>query len=111
MQLAFKKNKSALVVSLSGELDHHCARTAKEEIDRRFAASGLKNIVFDLSGLDFMDSSGIGIIIGRFKVCASLGGRTSIAAPPPHVARVLHISGMRKVMPIWGSVDAAVHGM
>jgi len=110
LQLAFKKINKTMVVSMSGELDHHNAVSVRDEIDRRFQSSGCKNLVFDLEGLQFMDSSGLGIIIGRYKSVTAIGGKTCIAAPSSQAERLINLAGIYKIIPVWGSVDAAVHG-
>ncbi len=109
MHLTFKKVKSTLVVSMSGELDHHNAATVRGDIDRRFSASGAKNLIFNLEGLQFMDSSGLGILIGRYKTVSSIGGKTMIAAPSPQAKRLISLAGLHKIIPVYGNLERAVN--
>ena len=110
MHLTFKKLKQTLIVSLVGELDHHNAAAVREEIDRRFSSSGAKNLIFNLEKLRFMDSSGLGILIGRYKIVTATGGKTSIALPSSYTKRLIVLSGIHKIIPIYQSLDEAVGG-
>ena len=110
MHLTFKKLENTLIVSLVGDLDHHNAVMVREEIDRRFSSSGAKNLVFNLEKLHFMDSSGLGILIGRYKMVLATGGRTSIALPSSYTRRLIVLSGIHKIIPIYQSLEGAVGG-
>lgn len=108
MVINFKKIQNTLVVSMQGELDHHNADGIRDELDRRFEISGAKNIIFDLSELKFMDSSGLGIIIGRYRAASALGGRTCISVPQGTVYRLISLAGINKIIPLYHTVDDAV---
>ncbi|MBO4897078.1 MAG: anti-sigma factor antagonist [Clostridia bacterium] len=110
MHLSFKKLRQTLIVSLIGELDHHNAVTVREEIDRRYSSSGARNLVFNLEKLHFMDSSGLGILIGRYKIVSAMGGKTSIALPSSYTKRLIVLSGIHKIIPVYHSLDEAVGG-
>lgn len=99
-----------MIVSISGELDHHNAAAVREEIDRRFSVSSAKHLVFNLKNLKFMDSSGLGILIGRYKTVSAAGGKTSIAAPVQSAERLINLAGIHKIIPIYRTVDEAVGG-
>lgn len=109
MRLVFKKVKSTLVVTMEGELDHHNAVTVREDIDRRFISSGAKNLVFNLEKLQFMDSSGLGILIGRYKTVSAIGGKTIIVAPTPQAKRLIGLAGIHKIIPVYGNLERAVN--
>ena len=68
--LCYEKGRGGLTVRLSGELDHSEATRLRAEIDALIRETGAKRLILDLNGLDFMDSSGIGLIIGRYKLMA-----------------------------------------
>lgn len=111
MELRFKKCGKTLLVSLDGELDHHNAASVREDIDRKFTDAKTKNIVFNLQKLEFMDSSGLGIFIGRYKAVSAIGGKTFIAAPTPTAKRLIVLSGIHKIIPIYKSIDEALGGV
>ncbi|WDU81986.1 anti-sigma factor antagonist [Caloramator sp. Dgby_cultured_2] len=67
MQLIFERKDDVLIVKLMGELDHHSAEEVRIKIDNKIDETGLNKVIFDFAGVNFMDSSGIGVIIGRYK--------------------------------------------
>lgn len=111
MHLTFKKTGQTLVVSMAGELDHHNAVNVREEIDRRFSTSNAKNLVFNLQKLAFMDSSGLGILIGRYKTVSAMGGKTAIAAPSLLTRRLIELAGVHRIIPIYETAQEAVGGV
>ena len=111
MHITFKKTGQTLIVTMIGELDHHNAVNAREEIDRRFSASSSKNIVFNLQKLEFMDSSGLGILIGRYKTVSAIGGKTAIAAPSVLTRRLIELAGVHKIIPVYETTGDAVGGV
>ncbi len=100
-------DKNALLVTPEGELDHHLAGKMRTEIDKKLGR-GIINIIFDFSHLSFMDSSGIGMIMGRYKRIQKLGGRVIIAAPKPQVKRIIEMSGLLGIIQISPSVKQAL---
>ena len=100
----------SLVVALEGELDHHTSEDARKDIDRQYYNNNLLNIILDLRNLSFMDSSGIGLIMGRYKNCKDEGGRVSIVSTNSNVNRILKMSGLLKLVDIYSNVDEAIRG-
>ncbi|MBQ7718853.1 MAG: anti-sigma factor antagonist [Clostridia bacterium] len=96
---------------MAGELDHHNAVNVREEIDRRFSTSNAKNLVFNLQKLAFMDSSGLGILIGRYKTVSAMGGKTAIAAPSLLTRRLIELAGVHRIIPIYETAQEAVGGV
>lgn len=66
--------KEGLMVHLPKELDHHIADGIRKEVDRRIVQNGITAVVFDFEETDFMDSSGIGLLMGRYKMVNYVGG-------------------------------------
>ncbi len=73
MDIKFSNRGSTLVALFTGELDHHFSEYARNKIERELLKATTHNVVFDLTGLSFMDSSGIGVIVGRFAHIKKLG--------------------------------------
>lgn len=94
MQLLGTRQGSAMHVRLIGELDHHSAAQTRQELDVYLRDHQVKELILDLSGLTFMDSSGIGVIIGRYKLMSGRGGTLSIHKPAPAVDKLLRMSGV-----------------
>ncbi len=89
---------TTLVVKLSGEIDQSCAGTIREEIDRELKQCTIKNLILDFAEVSFMDSSGIGMILGRYKEIKLRGGKTMIIRIQPQVDRILELSGLKKII-------------
>lgn len=108
MDIDFKSIKGALVVSLNGELDHHTAHEIRVKIDDRIDRLDVKKLVLDFSGVTFMDSSGIGVVIGRYKKLSVRNGVVKIASVSKSIKRIFDLSGICKVIKVYESVDQAL---
>ena len=86
-----------LVAVLDGEIDHHCAQPMRTEIDEKITAYQPEVLVLDFAGVTFMDSSGIGLIMGRHRSMESIGGEVIVRNPPQHIRRVMRLSGMERI--------------
>ena len=101
------KNKT-LIASLCGELDHHSAKEVKDMIEEVIKNRGVKNLIFDFSRLSFMDSSGIGVVVGRYKLINSIGGNVAIVSQTRAVDRLLLMSGIKRLISTFNSLDDAL---
>ena len=79
MERKFKKYKNSVAVFLDGELDQYAAAEIKGKIDVEMENSEKKNLIIDLSKVTLMDSSGIGLIIGRYRMLTPVGGKVAIS--------------------------------
>ena len=96
-----------LVAVLDGEIDHHCAQPMRTEIDEKITAYQPEVLVLDFAGVTFMDSSGIGLIMGRHRSMESIGGEVIVRNPPQHIRRVMRLSGMERIARIQMDAPAA----
>ena len=87
-----KQEPQKLTAFLSGELDHHRAKEIREAIDFAVREQYPPVVVLDFQKVSFMDSSGIGLIMGRSRLLSEYGGTLEIHNPPPHIRKVLRIS-------------------
>ncbi|HHY63920.1 MAG TPA: anti-sigma factor antagonist [Clostridiaceae bacterium] len=92
MDVRFKRDGTALIAYIEGEIDHHTSRILRERIDSKFIVEPVKNLIMDLSRVTFMDSAGIGFILGRMKKVSSIGGEMSIRNPRPEIMKMLKMS-------------------
>ena len=69
----------------------------RDDIDRQIAIRNINSLIVDLGGVEFMDSSGIGMIMGRYKNMVSRGGKMMLVRPQPQVDKVLELSGIKKL--------------
>ena len=107
MAKQFTTYKNAAAVFLSGELDQYAAADLKSKIDVEIEASGKKNLIIDLSEVSFMDSSGIGLIIGRYKMLRPLGGSVAVCGANESVRRVIELSGLERLIPYYDTAEEA----
>ena len=96
--LLYEKNRTVLTVYLSGELDHSNAASIRTEMDELIEQTNCRKLIFDLSGLDFMDSSGIGLVIGRYKLMAKRGGSVAVTGSGRHIDRIFKMSGIYQLV-------------
>lgn len=98
MQLSMVNSGDTVVARLDGELDEHTAADVREKLDKRIGQGGFVNFVFDFSRLRFMDSTGIGMLLGRYKTLKSRGVKTYISSPNPHVDKILSLAGIYTII-------------
>ena len=87
-----------LVIKLNKELDHHSALVIREKTDKMIDRGTIKNIIFDFEGANFMDSSGIGVIMGRYKRVIFSGGKVAVTNVSDAIDRILKLSGLYKII-------------
>ncbi len=97
---AFAIIDNYLCIKMPSEIDHHGAADIRENADRLLLDDKVKNIVFDFENTTFMDSSGIGIIIGRYKKISCFGGRVYAVNVSERISRMLSASGMSSVIEV-----------
>lgn len=100
MNVDIKSENGYAVAMLNGEIDHHNAKEIREEIDRFIIANQPKELAIDFADISFMDSSGIGLIMGRYKLISECGGRLIVKNPRQYIKRVLKISGIERIVRI-----------
>ena len=93
-QVTIHEDGENLVALLSGEIDHHWAAILREEIDERVRSRSPAKLILDFSGVTFMDSSGIGLILGRQRLVSTLGGVVIVQKAPREIKRMLSIAGI-----------------
>lgn len=111
MDIRFSNKGTTLIVNVEGELDHHYSEYARQKIDGEIMKATTRNVVFDFSRLGFMDSSGIGVIAGRYKNISQLNGRAVIVCRNVQIKRILEMSGILRLIPAYGTLDDAVKAL
>ena len=99
MQVKSRIHNGVMYVLLCGELDEHSANYTRITLDDMFDKPTFKKIIIDLSELDFMDSTGIGVLIGRYKRMKDKNIPIFIANPSSHAERIFKITGLYDIMP------------
>ena len=98
MQTKYKKEDKLLIIKISEEIDHCNSEKIRKKADYEIQIHIPKKVVFDFSEVNFMDSSGIGMIIGRYKLVSMLGGNVLIANVKPAIKKILEMSGILKLI-------------
>lgn len=102
------EDKNTLVVKVSGELDLSTAEQFKLQIEQDIKQWKAKNLILDLNGVNFIDSSGLGVILGRYKTVTQNNGNMAIVKPKASVKKILELSGILRIIKIYKDVDAAL---
>ena len=97
-----------LVISMIAELDHHLADEMREVIDDVIDVRGVEDIIFDFSRINFMDSAGIGLIMGRYKKVMFIGGKAAVTNVGNAVDRIFKISGLYKIIEKYDTIQDAM---
>ena len=96
--LDYERRHQTVTVRLANELDHRAATQLKGELDSLLADRSIRRLVLDLQRLKFMDSSGIGLIIGRYKQMARRGGSVAVINPDAHMDRIFQMAGLYELV-------------
>lgn len=97
-----------LVLRLSGELDVYTAATFREKADAVLQSTGARAVVLGCRHLEFLDSTGLGVILGRYRWLTERGGRMAVAGAGGRVRTVLELSGVSRLIPLFDSERKAV---
>ena len=100
MQMKAYSAQDKLIVSLDGEIAHHSAAEIREGLDKMIAVSRPKVMVLELSGIDFMDSSGLGLVLGRYRRLNEMGSQMVIKNPGARTEKILAMAGVDKLIKI-----------
>ena len=87
-----------LTAKITGEIDHHTARWLRMDIDTAIQDKEPKNLKLDFSGVSFMDSSGVGLVMGRYKNMREHGGKVELINMPDYIEKVMSLAGMDRLL-------------
>ena len=104
-KLDFEYDGEELLIFIGGEIDHYGAVWVRGEIDNKIAEIMPHKAVLVLSEIDFMDSSGIGLVMGRYARMQSIGGTLTVKNPSERVERILRLAGIERIVNIEKEVD------
>ena len=92
--LILSQNGRTLTAVIACEIDHHTAKPLREGIDKALFEKKPELLLLDFSGVRFMDSSGIGLVMGRYRMISLLGGRLEVVNIPPALKKIFDLSGL-----------------
>lgn len=100
MKMKAYSSEKGLLVQLDGEIDHHGATEVREGLDHMIGELRPKTLVLDLKDIDFMDSSGLGLVLGRYRRLQELGSGMLIQDPSARVEKILMMAGVDRLIKI-----------
>lgn len=103
--IEIEMNENDLIVKLKGELDEYVCSNIKIQIDYEYKANLLKNIIFDFENVTFIDSSTLGMIIGRYKKVIENGGKVYIVGAKNQVEKIFQISNISSIISRFNNIN------
>ena len=101
-KISIVQEKSTLKIKIRGEIDHHLAKKYRGLIDAQIFSKKPSKILLDLSLIEFMDSSGLGLIMGRYATAKEIGANFILYQPSKRVRKILELAGIEKIIEIKG---------
>ncbi len=108
MNIECKKKENILIVTLQGDIDHHTCEKVRAVIDDTLEQIHGKHILFCFSKVAFMDSSGIGVLIGRYKLVQRLHGKIAVCGAGERIKTIFHLSALDQLFPIFETEEEAI---
>lgn len=100
MNIGYDKEDKLLYIEITEEIDHHVVDKIRRKVDNEITRYMPRKTIFDFSRVTFMDSAGIGMIIGRYKMMKLIGGSLEIENVNEATKKILEMSGILKIIPI-----------
>lgn len=97
IDVEIKLENDVLIAFLKGEIDHHTSSTIRSLLDIKIESTHPKLLILDFTNISFMDSSGIGLVMGRYKLMKYFGGNLKIINPSPQIQKVMNLAGFNRL--------------
>ncbi len=107
MKLEIERSRCMVLAGLTGELDHHACEEIREELDGILRMSSTKAMILDMSGVSFMDSSGMGLLLARSRLAADRGVSLAIAGAAPEIRKLISMVSLDKQVPLFDTAEQA----
>lgn len=111
LKLDMESKGNTLIVRLKGELDHHSADLVKAKLEQAIEQGEANHIILSMKNLTFMDSSGLGVILGRYKQITARGGKMVVCDVSPANYRLFEMSGLFKILTITQDEENALSSL
>ena len=105
MECKYFKEDKLLVLKITEEIDEYTSQEIRRKADNEIERYMPKKVVFDFDSVTFMDSAGIGLLIGRYKLTNMIGGKMEVTNLTTSVKKIFEMSGILKLIPITESVE------
>jgi stage II sporulation protein AA (anti-sigma F factor antagonist) len=109
--LEFFNKSKALIVKVNEEIDHHTCKILRDKLDIAINLSKINKLVFDFTGVNFMDSSGIGMIMGRYKAIQKNSGIVAITGMKPTVKKIVKMAGLNRILKEYDTLELAIDNL
>lgn len=100
METSYQETDKLLIFEVTEEIDHHTTEKIRRKMDHEITRYMPRKIVFNFNQVTFMDSAGIGMLMGRYKLAKMLGSKVELMKIQPSVRKVLEMSGVLKIIPL-----------
>ena len=100
MNSKFIQEDKLLILEITEEMDHHVAEKIRRIADNEITRYMPRKVIFDFNKISFMDSSGIGMILGRYKMVKMIGGSMELKNVNPSIKKIFDMSGITKICPM-----------
>lgn len=110
MKLSTEVKQRTLIVRVEGELDMHVAGVFRDMVDEMLEQQDISNLVLNLGQVTFIDSSGLGVILGRYKRISQCGGKMAAVQLQPQVEKIFELSGLLRIMKHYPTETQALQG-
>jgi len=111
LHIATEVRGDTLIVRLEGELDHHTAELVRQQVETELDKGVTDHLVINLERMSFMDSSGLGFILGRYKRVTAAGGRMSLCGVNDQLMKLFELSGLLKILRMYQTESQALSEM
>lgn len=100
MNIEYKPNSKELFLEITEEIDHHAVEKIRRKADDEITRYMPRKVIFDFNNVTFMDSAGIGMVLGRYKMIKMLGGTLEMINVSTKLKKIFELSGVTKIVPI-----------
>ena len=100
MNISYEEKDKLLILEITEEIDHHTSEKIRRKADNEITRYMPRTVMFDFNRVEFMDSAGIGMVLGRYKMMKMLGGNIEMKNVSPSLRKIFEMSGVNKICPI-----------
>lgn len=108
MNCKYVQEDKLLFLQITEEIDHHTTEEIRRKADYEITRFMPRKVIFDFNQVTFMDSAGIGMLIGRYKVAKMLGSTIEMVNVKPSIKKIFEMSGVLKIIPISNAINLNV---
>ena len=98
----------ALVIPMPRELDHHSSGEIQDNLEMMLAGRGIRRVVLDFTGTEFMDSAGIGMVLGKYRRVKAFGGQMAVCGANDRIMRIMMMSGIGQIISFYATPHQAI---